>query len=145
MIFLYSLLVLVLGLAGFLARRRAAMLESKYTRVARQADQLLRQSTLKEGNSNRNDPFLAAKRQFELGRVADKRDRVEARYSSWQRLSDRLSRLTARVRGWKGRKLPYSFGVIDVASVLWLIDRLGFGDYVSANRLFELVRSYFSH
>src|SRR5262249_18475036 len=133
------------GLAGFLARRRAATLESKYTRVARQADQLLKLSTLKEGNSNRNDPFLAAKRQFELGRIADKRDRVEARYASWQGLSARLTRLTARARGWKGRKLPYTFGVIDVASVLWVIDRLGFGDYVSATRLFELVRTYLGH
>jgi hypothetical protein len=142
MIFLYSLFVLVLGVAGFLARRRASMLESKYTRIARQADQLLRQSGTKEGNSNRNDPYLTAKRQYVLGQVAQKRDRVEARYAYWQQISEKLNRYAGRVRTWKGLKLPYSFGVIDVASVLWLIDRIGFGDYVSAGRLFELVRTY---
>ncbi len=143
MILLYSAFVLVIGFAGFLARRRAKALEAKYTRIARQADQLLRQASFKEGNSNRQDPYLAAKRQYALGQVVYKRDRVEARYAFWQNLSDKLSQFAARVRGWKGRKLPYTFGVVDVASVLWLIDRLGFGDYVSAGRLLELVRAYF--
>jgi hypothetical protein len=143
MIFLYSAFVFLLGVVGFLARRRAASLEVKYTSIARQADQLLRQSTAKEGNSNRHDPYVAAKRQYVLGQIAYKRDRVEARYTSWQQLSEKLDRFTRRVGGWKGRKLPYSFGVLDVASILWLVDYLGFGDYVSVRHVIELLRTHF--
>jgi hypothetical protein len=143
MIFFYSAFVFMLRIAGFIARRRAAGLEAKYTRIARQADQLLRQGNVKEGNSNRHDPYLAAKRQYVLGQIAQKRDRVEARYTAWQQLSDKLNRFADRVRAWKGLKLPYTFGALDVASVLWLIDRLGAGNYIGINRVFELIRSHF--
>ncbi len=141
MIFLYSALVFALGVVGFLVRGRAKALEAKYARVARQAEQLLRQTSLKEGNSNRADPYLAAKRQYVLGQVAAKRDRVEARYTAWQRRSDVLDHLARRVRAWKGLKLPYTFGVLDVASVLWVADYFGAGQYVSARHVFELLRS----
>jgi hypothetical protein len=143
MIFLYSAFVIVLGIAGFLARRRANALEAVYTRAARQAEQVLRQSTLKEGNSNRQDPYTLAKRQLALGQIAHKRDRVEARYSAWQQFSEKLDRYANRVRGWKGRKLPYTFGVLDVASLLWVIDRLGAGEYVNVRHLWTLLRSHF--
>ncbi len=143
MIFLYSALVLVLGTAGFLVRRRTKALEAKYARVARQADQILRQGMFKEGNSNRQDMVLAAKRYYALGQVAQKRDRVEARYVAWQRLSDKLERLIGRVRAWKGRKLPYTCGVLDVATALWLADYLGAGNYVSVRPLIALIRSHF--
>ena len=38
--------------------------------------------------------------------------------------------------------VAYTFGVLDVASVLWLVDYLGFGNSVSARHLFELIRSF---
>jgi hypothetical protein len=143
MILVYSAVVVVLGIVSYLARRRAKSLEAKYARVARQADQLLRQNSFKEGNSNRQDPLLNAKRQYALGQVAQKRDRIEARFMAWQSFSDRLARLAARVRAWKGLKLPYTFGVLDVASVLWALDRLGVGDYVTIRQLITLLRSHF--
>jgi hypothetical protein len=142
MIFLYSALVLALGLAAFLTRCRAAALESKYARVTRETDRLGRQYPVKEGNSNRHDPYEAAKRLYALAIVGQKRDRLEARYLVWQRRSDALNALANRVRGWKGLKLPYTFGVLDVASLLWLVDRLGFGDAVSPRHVFELLRVF---
>jgi hypothetical protein len=143
MIFVYSAFVLLLGFVGFLARRRAKALEAKYKRVARQADQFLRQNSLKEGNGNRNDPFLVAKRQLALGQIARECDRVEARYASSQLFSDKLDRLVSYVRGWKGRKLPYTFGVLDITSVLWLIDYFGVADRVSVRHLVQLLRAHF--
>jgi hypothetical protein len=97
----------------------------------------------KEGNSNRQDLVLTAKRYYALGQVAQKRDRVEARYVAWQRLSEKLERLVARVRAWKGRKLPYTCGVLDVATALWLADYFGAGQYVSVRPLVALIRSHF--
>jgi hypothetical protein len=142
MIVLYSVLVFLLGSAAFLARRRATALEATYARVARETDQLARQSMLKEGNANRLDPYQTAKRLYALARVGQKRDRVEARYLGWQQFSEKLNRLAGRVRGWKGLKLPYTFGALDVASVLWVVDRLGVGDRVSARHLIDLLRSF---
>lgn len=139
MIFIYSLALFLLGLAHFLIKRRVASLERKYLKVARQADSLLREPLHRQGNSNRYDPYQSAKRQLELGVLAQKRDRVETRYTSWQGLSERLAKTIARVRGWKGRTLPYTFGALDVAFFLSLADYLGCGDYVGPRKLVQIL------
>ena len=144
MIVLYSILVLLLGLAAYLARRRTAALEAKFNRIARTAEQLARQSPVKEGNSGRHDPYEAAKRMYALALIAQKRERSHARFLAARQLSNGLHRLTARVREWKGLKLPYTFGAFDVASLLWLIDRLGAGDAFGVSHLLTLLRSYLS-
>jgi hypothetical protein len=144
MLFLYSAFVFALALSGFLIRRRAKSLEARYTRVAREAELLLKQNGYKDGNSNRLDPYLAAKKQYQLGLLAQKRDRVEARYAAWQERADKITRFTARVRAWKGRKLPYAFGVLDVATALAVVDYLGFAEYVNTHTLLDLVRSHLS-
>jgi hypothetical protein len=142
MIFLYTLVLLLLGSAYFLCKRRVASLEKKYTRVAKEADALVRQPNYREGNSGRlSDPCAAAKRQFQLGQLAAKRDRVEAHYAAWQDFTDRFGKFLGRARNWKGRKLPYTFGVLDFAGALALIDYLGAGQYVNARALLQAVTS----
>jgi hypothetical protein len=142
MIFVYSLALFLLGLVNFLIKRRVASLEKKYLRVAREADQLVRQPVLREGNSNRNDPCQAAKRQYLLGLLTQKRDRIETRYTGWQALSERMLKLAAHVRGWKGRTLPYTFGARDVAFFLTLADYLGYGEYVGSRYLIQVVMAW---
>ena len=110
MLFLYSTALFLLGLAHFVIKRRVASLEKKYLRVAREADLLVRQPFYREGTSGKHDPYQLAKRQYLLGVLTQKRDRTEACYASWQATSDRFAKLIARVRGWKGRSLPYTFG-----------------------------------
>jgi hypothetical protein len=144
MIALYSLLLILLVGTHFLLRRRVAALEKKYARVAKEADELLRQPIYREGNSNRLDPFLTAKRQYRLGLLAQKRDQVEARYTAWQGRAEKFGAVVARVRGWKGKKLPYTFGVLDVACALALIDYLGAGQYVNARAMLQAVSSLFA-
>jgi hypothetical protein len=145
MIFVYTLVLLLLGSAYFLCKRRVASLEKKYTRVAQEADALVRQPSYREGNSGRlADPYVAAKRQYQLGQLAQKRDRVEARYASWQDRTDRFGKFIGRVRNWRGRKLPYTFGVLDFAGALALIDYLGAGHYVNARAMLQADRSLFT-
>jgi hypothetical protein len=143
MIFVYSVALFLLGLVHFLIKRRVASLEKKYLRVVREADELVRKPLYREGNSNRLDPVTAAKRQYTLGVLGQKRDHVEARYTSWLGKSERLAKWIARVRGWKGRTLPYTFGALDVAFFLTLADYLGFGDYVGTRKLVEVVVAMF--
>ena len=143
MIFLYTAVLVVLAIARFLVQRRAAALERKYTRVAAQTETLVRQPLLKEGNSARYDPYQTAKRQYQLGQLVQQRDRVEARYTLWQGRADRLGRLLKGWREWKGKKLPYTCGVLDVALVLFALDWLGFGQYLNAHVLFDWARSWF--
>ena len=143
MIFLYTSVLLLLGVTRFLFRRRAAWLEKKYVRVAKEADRLLRQSSWRDGNSNKPDAYQAAKRQYQLGRLAQKRDRVEAKFTSWQAAADRVGRWSTAVRNWKGRTLPYTFGALDVAGALYLIDTLGVAPYASPRHLVQMVTTYF--
>jgi hypothetical protein len=116
-------------------------LERKYCRAATEADRLLREPMFKEGNRAGLDPYKVAKRQFVLGQVVHKRDRWEAKYSAWQEFAEKFGRFVAGVRNWKGKKLPYTFGVLDVSFVLYLIDYLGFGEFVSARSLVQAVRA----
>ncbi len=144
MIFLYTALLFLVGVAHFLSKRRVAALEKKYSKVVKDADDLLRQSNYRDGNSNRQDPYQSAKRQYQLAMLAQKRDRMETRYSTWHQRAERLSKLRHRLRAWKGRKLPYTFGALDVAGTLGLIDYFGAGQYLNARQLVETVMSLFS-
>jgi hypothetical protein len=144
MVLLYTWLIFVLGVAKFLIGWRAKSLERKYVRVAKEADGLLKQPTFKEGNSSRGDPFMSAKRQYLIGLLAQKRDRVEAKYAAWQTCADKFGRFVASLRSWKGKKLPYTFGAVDVLFVLGLIDYLGFSEVVSVRALVHLITSRFT-
>lgn len=145
MIFLYTAALLLIGAAYFLFKRRAAAFERKYTNVAKEADGLLRQLAHRDGNNNRQDPYLNAKRQFKLAMLAEKRDRIESRWSAWQKRAERLGQFRRRLMAWKGRKLPYTFGVLDVAGALAMIDYFGAGHYLNARHLLDLVTSLLKH
>jgi hypothetical protein len=144
MILLYTALLLLLGVAGFLLRRRVASLERKYSRAAAEADRFLRGPIPKEGNSGRPDPYQHAKRQYLLGVLVQKRDRLESKHDAWLAVAERFGKATQRLRGWRGKKLPYTFGVLDVSFVLYVIDYLGVGEYVSARHLVEVVTTFFA-
>jgi hypothetical protein len=52
--------------------------------------------------------------QYQLAMIATRRDKVERQYNRWQDRSERTSKWLTALRRWKGRKLPYTFGVLDV-------------------------------
>jgi hypothetical protein len=142
MIVLYTLLIVLLAVMHFLFRRRARALEKKYVRVSKQADDLLRQP-YRVGNSNRADACESAKRQYQLAMIATRRDKVERQYNRWQDRSERTAKWLAALRRWKGRKLPYTFGVLDVIGLMALIDYCGAGRYVSVRPLFDAIVHWF--
>jgi hypothetical protein len=144
MILLYTSLIVLLATAKFLISRRAKSLEKKFARVAKEADNLVKQPLFKDGNSSRIDPYASAKRQYLLGHLTQKRDRLEAKYSAWNQRAERFGRYLSNVRSWQGKKLPYTFGVVDVVCVLGLLDYLGFREYVNVRALFDLIKSRFT-
>jgi hypothetical protein len=127
MIVAYLFLLLVLALVHFLVRRRVARLEARFTAVAAEADTLVKQASMRGGNCSRPDPYQAAKHQYALARLAMKRDRLEDRYTSWQSFSERFAKFRSRLVGYRGKALPYVFGVFDVATVMLVFDRFGVG------------------
>jgi hypothetical protein len=144
MILMYSSLIFVLGVARFLFGMRVKALERRYARVAKEADTLVKQPAYKDGNSNRVDPYVVAKRQYLLGLLAQKRDRAEAKYAAWQVFSEKFGRFVSGVQSWKGRKLPYTFGALDVAFVLGVIDYLGFSETVGIRALINYITGLFT-
>ena len=124
-------MLFLLGLVQFLITRRVASLEKKYLRVAREADELVCRPLLREGNSQRDDVCQAAKRQYLLGLLTQKARPSRDALHAGQAASDGMAKLIGRVRGLKGRTLPYTFGAFDVAFFVTLADYLGFGQHVS--------------
>jgi hypothetical protein len=141
MIVLYTSLLLLLLVVRFLVRRRAASLGRKYTRVARATDELLREPRFKPGNGGKPDPYFAAKQAYLLGQAVEKRERIEARYVAWQKAAEKVGGLVRAVRGWKGRKLPYALGVLDVLLLLGTLDYLGYGAQVNPQAVVEFLSS----
>ncbi len=143
MLFLYTLLLSILGLVRFLIGRRVANLEARHARLARLADDLLHQPPARDG-SGRIDAAVAAKRQYLLGLLVQKRDRLEDRYAAWQVSAEKYGRWLAAVRGWRGKALPYTLGVVDVVMLATLADYLGAGEYVSGRYFVQLLTSLFT-
>lgn len=121
MIVLYLFARVFLALAHALIRFRVGRLEKRYVRTAAAADALLKTSATKSGN-NRPDPYVAAKHQYELARLALKRDQVEARYTGWQAFSERFGKMRTGLAGYRGVVVPYLFGLVDVATTIGLMN-----------------------
>jgi hypothetical protein len=142
MVLFYTVLLAVLGFLKLIVSRRAAGLEKRFAAMAADVGKRAQQANLRPGNSSGSrDDFAAqsAKRQFELGLLVSRRDRLEAKHFFWHSWSDKLTRLVDRVRNWKGQKLPYTMGAMDVWLAMWLVDYFGMGKVVSAQRLYETV------
>jgi hypothetical protein len=144
MIVLYSALLLVLTVSLFFVKRRAATLERRHARFAREAAQFAKEPTGKEAGYYKHDPCQNAKRQYLLGLLVQKRDRVEARYTAWQGFAEKFEARVKGLRTWKGKKLPYTFGVLDVAGLFYLLDYVGLGQYANVRNLVTLVTNYFA-
>jgi hypothetical protein len=136
----YTGLLIVLALAGLLVRRRVAGLERKYSHIAKSVQRLALEPAYK-GGTNRLDPCAIAQRHYQLGQLAHKRDRIENKYHAWQGFADRYHGFVKRVQGWKGKKLPYTFGVLDVSAVLYGIDYLGVSRHVNPAHAWHWIAS----
>ena len=71
MVVLYLFARSLFAFVHLLVRWRVARLEKRYAHLAADADKLLKQSCVRAGNSNRPDPFLAAKQQLYKSRRDD--------------------------------------------------------------------------
>lgn len=139
MLVLYSLLRFVLGGVGVLVRWRAAALGRTYSRATKTEHAFLRENVYKPGNSNRHDLCQTAKRNFQLGALVQTKERLEARYFAWQALAEKVGAASAALGRWKGRKLPYLFGVLDLAVTLVLLDHFEGGGAVNVPQLLQLL------
>jgi hypothetical protein len=141
MILLYTLMLFLLSAIKRLIALRARTLERKYIRTAALVDQAAVEH--KPGNSSKVDPCANAKWLVHLGQLVEKRDRVEAKYFSWQNWADRFAGWVGALRDWKGKKLPYTMGAVDVWMILCLVDHFGVGQYLSATALIQFVISLY--
>jgi len=141
MIFLYSLLLMLLGGVKRIVQARAASLGKAYSKLAEAVQKRLRESQLKPGNSSKLDPCQSAKIQYELGLLTAKRDRVEAKHFIWQHRAEALARWVNTLSNWKGKKLPYTLGAVDVWLLLSAIDAVGVADFVSVRVIYDYVVS----
>jgi hypothetical protein len=142
MIFLYTFLLLFLAAVKFLFQRRAAYLAWRFSRATLGVEKLIQEPPGKESNSSWGRQAKTAQRQYLLGLLVQKEERLEAKYFFWQNLSDKLARGLDKVRNWKGKKLPYTLGALDVWLLFYLLDQFGVADYVNPRNLFQLVSTW---
>jgi hypothetical protein len=141
MIFLYTLALLLVAALKVVIARRAVSLERKYSKVA---GAVLKQANepYKLGNSGKTDVGASAKRVLELGLLVSKRDALERKCIAWRSRADKLDRVVTLLRAWKGKKLPYTMGALDVWLVLYFIDRFGAPDAFSPRHVMDSVLAW---
>jgi hypothetical protein len=144
MMMLFQIVLLLLSAVKFVFARRANALERKYARLSKEVNATSRDCLFKEGNSAKYDPFQAAKRQYRLGVLVEKKDRLEAVQYRWAHRVERLNRVIAKLRGWKGRLVPYALGAVDVMTTMCTLDYFAHGDFIVVRQLVGLVTSQFS-
>ena len=142
MILLYTTLLTLLRMVRFLVRVRVNGLEKAYSRVALKTEELANQPVSRQGNSNKPNPCEFAKHHFELGKLVHQRDRLETKHFRWQSFQERFSGFVDALQNWKGKKLPYTFGVLDVSMILIAIDKLGMGDQINLDQLINLITKW---
>lgn len=125
MILIYALIVLLLGMTIAFTGWRARALERRYARAARDADVLAKELSFRGGNSPRPDTFQTAKRQYELGRLVQIRDRLEAKHDKWDARAGMYRVLKSRLVNCKGRFLPYVLGAVDVVGAFLALSVFG--------------------
>jgi hypothetical protein len=144
MILLYTIVLVALGVAHWVLARRAASLGRAYSQIADKVFKLSHGSAVKPGNGGKYDACAVAKQQYELGRLVLQRDRAEAKHYAWQTWADRFGKAVNAVRNWKGAKLPYTLGALDIWLVMYLIDRFGVGEIVQPRQVFDTVTAWFT-
>jgi hypothetical protein len=144
MILLYTMFLFLLGALKQIVALRAGALERKFVKLALAVDKLLGEPAYKPGNSNKVDVCTMAKRTLTLGQLAAQRDAVEAKHLVWQGWADRLAGWVETAGDWKGKKLPYTMGAVDVWMVLCLIDTFGVGEYISTWNIIQIVMAWYS-
>jgi hypothetical protein len=123
MVPLYAVFLAALGGLKWVLAGRAARTEKKFMAAALTAQQAAR--PVKPGNAGAPDALVAAKKQYELGRLVQARDVLEARYLGWQARAERVGATLTRLRSAKGLFVPYLCGVVDVVLVLGALHLLG--------------------
>ena len=139
MIFLYSFLLALLGAVKLVTDRRAARLEKKFCKTAKAVDEWLREPVWRRGNANAIDPAQVAKRQYLIGQLVQKRDRLEAKYDAWEGASVRLAKAVTSLKSWKGKVVPYVLGIADVMVAFCLVDYFGLTGSVHVRDLVQEV------
>src|SRR5262245_36883848 len=141
MIPLYALLTLfVASVKGWLTAR-AARVERKYAKAAKEAEAVAKLVQAKPAGGA-VDPYAVAKSQYELGRLVEKRDALEAKTLAWQARAEKAAAVLAKLRGWNGRLVPYLMGVVDVGLVLAALNLLGLPHGLTAENLEVWAKSF---
>ena len=71
-----------------------------------------------------------------------RREAAKSRWVSAERKLNKRQRWEARIQNLKGRKIPYSFGLLDMALVIKLIDAAREAGRLDIEQIHDLVQSF---
>jgi hypothetical protein len=124
MVPLYALMMTAVAAVKGALAARASRVERKYAKAAKEAEAVARLVQAKPAGGA-TDPYAVAKSQYELGRLVEKRDALEAKTLAWQARAEKAAALLAKLKGVNGRLVPYLMGVVDVGLALTALNFLG--------------------
>ena len=119
-------------------------LSRKFARLAKEVLVVVRELPVKEGNSSRHDPLQNAKRQYLLGVLVEKKDRLEEKHHRWAQRVERLSQWVQNLRSWKGRLVPYALGAVDILTTMCTLDYVSHGDFLMLRHVVDMVKTRFT-
>lgn len=124
MVVFYYVVLFFLRICQLLTQARARSLEKAYSKIALRVKEMAGVPELNDRKNNKVDLFQTAKMQYELGRLVEQKDRMEAKHFAWQQSAEKMKSRVDHIQKWHGRKVPYVMGMIDLAVLLTVLNAL---------------------
>ena len=125
MIVVYLVCQWVLKLTHAILTLRASWIEQKYVKTSCKVQEELKLSDTRPGNAMGDARLNYARKQYELGRMVEKCDRIGERYVRAQALAESVGHKQKWLASLQGRVTPYLFGVTDMVVVMVLLNYFG--------------------
>ena len=126
MIVFYVVCKMALMLAHAILTLRASRIERKYVKTSCKVQEELKLSDTRPGNAMGDARLNYARKQYELGRMVQKCERIGDRYVKAQALADRVGMNRTWIDSYQGRFTPYLLGVVDMVVLTALLNHYGF-------------------
>lgn len=139
MAFAWTLLIGFFMVLAWYTDRRAKKYQRKYLSAAEAAEkEMAKADSVPINRSITAGGRLACGMSLcKAAKFGEERDRLEALYAKWEPRAAGLRGVADWLKGCKGRKLPYTVGAVDFATVLWAIDKFGLWPYLTSDKVVE--------
>jgi hypothetical protein len=142
MIFVYTSILISIFAIRWYVNRKAKSTEAKFSEIAKEKEEVFNHLSNATKTSFGSFPLLLEVTRFSrLTKLVEKCDKAEEVATKWADRGETLDRWYSGIKNFKGKALPYTFGLCDVASIFYILDSMGLSvsNFINLQLVIDLV------